>query len=215
MVASKIETPVELILLDQKLIQRQPPDSLHLWQIVMAFVQPLLGSIGELRQTIATLNQNNLALKSENRKLKQARKTARNSSVRPNTEHPHAKPKSSRLPTGKSPGGQKGHPKHARELISTDQCDEVVELIPEVCRRCGAPLEQHHCQLDPLRNRVWEIPQIKPLVIEYRRQRLLCEKCQETHLRVRVEDALARGVSSEHSLIAGRSRSILTRPEAL
>ena len=34
-------------------------------------------------------------------------------------------------------------------------------------------------------------------------------------LRVRVKDALARGTSSEHPLIAGRCRYILTRPEAL
>ena len=34
-------------------------------------------------------------------------------------------------------------------------------------------------------------------------------------LRVRVEDALARGARSEHSLIAGRYRRIQTRPEAL
>ena len=36
-----------------------------------------------------------------------------------------------------------------------------------------------------------------------------------TDLRVRLEDALDRGTSSEHSLIAGRCRSILTRPAAL
>ena len=97
--ASKIETPVELILLDEELIQRQPPESQHLWHVVMAFVHQLLGTIAELRQTIASLNQTNLALKAENQKLKQARKTPRNSSVPPSTEHPHAKPKSSRLPT--------------------------------------------------------------------------------------------------------------------
>ena len=178
--ASKIETPVESILLDQELIERQSPESQHWWRIIMAFVQQLLGSNAELRQTIASLNQIILALKSEIQELKQARKTPRNSSVPPSTEHHHGKPKSSRQPTGKSSGGQKGHPKHARELLPIDQCDEVVDLIPEVCRRCGAPLEQHQCQLDPLRHQVWEIPEIKPLVIEYHRHRLLCEKCQES-----------------------------------
>ena len=63
--ASKIETPVELIILDQELITRQPPESQHLWQIVMAFVQQLLGSNGELRQTIASLNQTILDLQAE------------------------------------------------------------------------------------------------------------------------------------------------------
>ncbi len=128
----------------------------------------------------ASLNQTILALQTENQKLKQARKTPRNSSVPPSTEHPHAKPKSSRLPTGKSPGGQPGHPKHTRELLPVEQCDEVVVLTPEACRRCGAPLDQHQCPLDPLRHHVWDISEIKPLVIEYCRRRILCGKCQET-----------------------------------
>ena len=174
--ASKIQTPVELIMLDQELIARQPPESQHLWHIVMAFVQQLLGSIGELRQTIASLNQNILALQAEIQKLKRPRKTPQNSSVPPSTTHPHAKPKSSRQPTGKAPGGQPGHPKHAREILPVEQCDEVVVLTPEVCRRCGAPLDQHQCLFDPLRHQVWDIPEIKPVVIEYRRERLLCEK---------------------------------------
>ena len=178
--ASKIETPVELIMLDQELIARQPPESQHLWHVVMAFVQLLLGSIGELRQTIASLKQTILDLQAEIQKLKRPRKTPRNSSVPPSTTHPHSKPKSSRQPTGKSPGGQPGHPKHARELLPVEQCDEVVVLTPEVCRRCGEPLDQHQCPLDPLRYQVWDLPEIKPVVIEYRRERILCEKCQET-----------------------------------
>ena len=178
--ASTIETPAELISLDQELIERQPPETRHLWMVVMAFVQQLLASIAELRTTIASLKQTISAQQAEIQKLKRPRKTPQNSSVPPSTTHPHAKPKSSRLPTGKARGGQPGHPKHARELLPIDQCDEVVELVPEVCRRCGEPLDQHQCQFDPLRHQVWEIPLNEPIVIEYRRNRLLCEKCQET-----------------------------------
>ena len=178
--ASKIQTPVELITLDKELIERQPPETRHLLLVVMAFVQQLLARIDELLQTLATRDQTIVVQQAEIQKLKQARKTPRNSSVPPSTEHPHAKPKSSRLPTGKARSGQPGHPKHARELLPIDQCDEVVELVPEVCRRCGAPLDQYQCQFDPLRHQVWEIPEFKPVVIEYSRKRLLCEKCQET-----------------------------------
>ena len=85
----------------------------------------------ELRLTIATLNQNILALKAENQELNQARKTPRNSSVPPSTTHPHAKPKSSRLPTGKAPGGQPGHPKHARALVPVEQCDKLSNSFPK------------------------------------------------------------------------------------
>ena len=140
----------------------------------------LLDKNRELSQTIASLNLTILALPAEIQKLKRPRKTPRNSSVPPSTTPPHAKPQSSRQPTGKSPGGQPGHPQHARALLPVEQCDEVIQLTPEVCRRCGAPLDQHQCLFDPLRHQVWDIPEIKPLVIEYRRERFLCEKCQET-----------------------------------
>src|SRR6185437_8414531 len=37
-------------------------------------------------------------------------------------------------------GGQPGHPKSARPLIPTSQCDEVHELVPDACRKCGESL---------------------------------------------------------------------------
>ena len=40
------------------------------------------------------------------------KKTSRNSSLPPRTEHPHAKPASQKDKSGKKPGGQLGHPKH-------------------------------------------------------------------------------------------------------
>ena len=106
--ASKIDTPAELILLDQDVIERQPPETRRLWMVVMAFVQQWLATMEELRQTIATLNQTILTLQTENQQLKQGRKTPRNSSVPPSTEHPHTKPKSGGQATGKALGGQFG-----------------------------------------------------------------------------------------------------------
>ena len=38
------ETPVGLILLEQELIERQPPETRQLWWVVMAFVPQLLAS---------------------------------------------------------------------------------------------------------------------------------------------------------------------------
>ena len=105
-------------------------------------------------------------------------KTPQNSSLPPSTQHPHAKPMPTRSKSKKKRGGQLGHPKHERPLLPTDRCDEVRTLKPTECRRCGKKLAGSDGA--PLRHQVWELPQIKPHVTEYQRQRLTCQACGET-----------------------------------
>jgi transposase len=107
--------------------------------------------------------------------LSALKKTPRNSSLPPSTEHPHAKPAPPRQPSGKKAGGQPGHPKHERTLIPTNECSEVVTLAPSACRRCGDRLRGQ--EAEPLRHQVWELPEIRPLVTEYQLHRLLCPTC--------------------------------------
>src|SRR5713226_5883045 len=84
------------------------------------------------------------------------KKTPRNSSLPPSTEHPHAKPPRDKQQNGpgKKRGGQPGHPKHERALIPTEQCQAVVPLKPERCRRCGETLVG--MDPEPLRHQVWD-----------------------------------------------------------
>jgi transposase len=110
--------------------------------------------------------------------LEAARKTPRNSSLPPSSEHPHAKPAPQKPQSGKKPGGQPGHPKYERALIPVEDCQEVVTLKPRQCRRCGVALRGFDRQ--PLRHQVWELPTIEPIVIEYQRHRLACPCCGET-----------------------------------
>ena len=98
------------------------------------------------------------------------KKTPKNSSLPPSTQHPHAKPAPPEKPSGKKPGGQPGHLKHSRPLVPTGQCDEVVTFKPEECRRCGKHLSG--CDSEPLRHQVYELPVIKPIVTEYQLHRL-------------------------------------------
>lgn len=136
------------LLVTEDLIARQTPEA-------QAIIRLLMAKIDELE---ARLN-----------------KTPRNSSLPPSTEHPHAKPAPQRGKSGKKPGGQPGHPKHERALIPVEQCQSVVPLKPDACRRCGEPLTGNDPQ--PLRHQVWEIPEIKPLVTEYQLHRLTCPGC--------------------------------------
>ncbi len=105
------------------------------------------------------------------------RKTPRNSSLPPSSEHPHAKPPQDRPKSKKARGGQAGHRKHERTLIPTERCSEVVTLHPDHCRRCGTALEGE--DPSPLRHQVWELPPIEPIVIEFRRHRRTCGCCGE------------------------------------
>jgi transposase len=127
-------------------------------------------SVREIVQAIIDHYERQIAeLKAE---LAAAKKTPRNSSLPPSSEHPHAKPPAARAKSRKKRGGQPGHEKHARALIPAEQCEDVVACKPTHCRRCGRKLAGHDPA--PLRHQVWELPEIKPLVTEYQRHRLPC-----------------------------------------
>ncbi len=128
----------------------------------------------QMAETIARLERRIVELEAR------AQKTPRNSSLPPSTEHPHAKPPRDpeQKRSGKKRGGQPGHPKHERPLLPSEQCQAVIALKPDTCRRCGETLSGS--DPEPLRHQVWEIPEIKPLVTEYQLQRLTCPSCQES-----------------------------------
>jgi transposase len=135
----------------EELIARQTPEA-------QTIIRLLLARIQELEER---LNQ-----------------SPRNSSLPPSSEHPHAKPSRPTSAAKRKAGGQPGHARHERPLLPSELCDDVVLLKPTVCRRCGRGLEGD--DVTPLRHQVWELPEIKPQVIEYQRQRLRCPCCGET-----------------------------------
>lgn len=129
---------------------------------VRAFVESLLGRLVEQERRIAELEA-------------QLAKTSRNSSKPPSAEHPHAKPEPKKDKSKRKQGAQDGHRKFERELIPTDQCDEVVCCKPDVCRGCGHALEGS--DPEPLRQQVWDVV-IQPAVTEYQQHRLICPHCR-------------------------------------
>jgi transposase len=95
--------------------------------------------------------------------VERLKKTHRNSSLPPSSEHPHAKPLAEQKSTSKRKwGGQPGHERRERALIPTEQCQQVVPVKPTRCRRCGRKLCGHNPA--PLRHQVWDIPPIEPHV---------------------------------------------------
>ena len=104
---------------------------------VRAFAHALIHSfqlqIAALQAGIVELNSRIVELESQVNKL-----TPQNSSVPPSTVHRHGKPNRKPLPGKKrKQGGQQGHKRTIRELIPSDQCDDVIERKPDACRKCG------------------------------------------------------------------------------
>ena len=89
-----------------------------------------------------------------------------------------AKPKVPRTGSKKKRGGQPGHQKYERPLISTEDCTSVVTVKPKDCRRCGTMLMG--TDKNPLRHQVWELPEIQPIITEYQQHRLTSPCCRES-----------------------------------
>jgi transposase len=95
-----------------------------------------------------------------------------NSSKPPSSDGPHVNRRPPKPPSGRPGGGQPGHPRQQRPLLpptTTRPCK------PPACRRCGRRLQGDDPR--PLRYQVLELPEIKPLVVEYQLHRLACPCC--------------------------------------
>lgn len=101
-------------------------------------------------------------------------KNSRNSSKPPSTDGPaKPQPKSLRKRSGKKTGGQKGHKGHT--LKKVEQPDHVVVLPVTSCTCCGdlsqEPVTGYDCR------QVFELPQPKLEVTEYKSEIKICPKC--------------------------------------
>ena len=102
----------------------------------------LLAKIEALTERVLKLETEKAELEKENAELRERLgMSPRNSSLPPSSEHPHAKPASeTQGKKKKKRGGQKGHPKHERMLIPTEECQAVHQYKPDVCADCGKKL---------------------------------------------------------------------------
>src|SRR3972149_1065184 len=152
--------------LTESIIARQSPEAQEIIRALLAENLALRTQIAGLRAELDELR----------RQVKG--KTPQNSSLPPSTQHPHAKPQPQKPKSKKKRGGQPGHQKHERPLVPTSECDEVQELKPSECRKCGTRLRGG--DPDPRRHQVGDPPPIQPHVTEYRRHRLSCPGCGES-----------------------------------
>jgi len=79
-------------------------------------------------------------------------------------------------------GGQPGHEGSTRELVAADRVDERVVHRPDRCG-CGHVFDGSEPAVgEPVCHQQYELPAVRPLVIEHRRVRLACPGCGRARL---------------------------------
>lgn len=105
----------------------------------------------------------------------QISKNSRNSNKPPSSDGLNKpSPKSQRQKSGKKVGGQPGHKGSTLEFSKTP--DQVEILAIESCNNCGESFKMQPV-IDYDKRQVIDIPQVKPLVTEYRSEIKLCHFC--------------------------------------
>jgi transposase len=85
-----------------------------------------------------------------------------------------ARVRSLREPSGKPPGGQKGHP--GGTLRQVQMPDVIVDHYPQACGRCGAALTSAMTTGHSARQ-VFDLPEPRPLVVTEHRAHACCTSC--------------------------------------
>ena len=124
--------------------------------VVQAYIRALESLTARVAELEARLGQN-----------------SSNTSKPPSSDGPHAKPAPPKKPSGKTRGGQPGHPKHERVILPPD---EVFDHKPTRCRRCAARLTGD--DPNPTVDQVLDLPAKLRHVVHHRRHTLACPCCQ-------------------------------------
>src|SRR6476659_8768751 len=101
-----------------------------------ALIATLLQRIEDLERQVADLQQR-LGV------------NASNSSLPPSANPPAAPKPVVQRPTGRTTGGQPGHPGHQRLRLPAARVQHVIALVPSQCEACHAPLPQQPSPADP------------------------------------------------------------------
>jgi transposase len=152
-------------------LQISPED----WVLTPSSVQKVIVHVLE---RVAALEAEVSSLRVANGRLReQAQRSSRNSSQPPSRDAPSAPPRPQRKSSGKKRGAQPGHEGPQRKLYPSEECHSVSNHHPAQCSACGAALSGD--DPSPVRHQVVELPEVNPLVDEYRLHQLSCPGCGE------------------------------------
>jgi transposase len=158
-----------------------PPEADRQSQIddFSAQIARLKTQVDKLRAEVSQLRGRNFQLGRRNAELEAlVTKDSHNSSRPPSSDPLWAKrTKSLRRPSGKLPGGQRGH--RGKTLRLAVRPDRIVEHRPQECRGCHAPLSSAQV-VRHLRQQVWEVVPARLRVTEHRLAVARCHACGRT-----------------------------------
>jgi transposase len=137
----------------------------------------------------------------------QVNRNSGNSSQPPSSDGPGVvKGKIEKKRSGRSRGGQPGHPGTRRELVAVEELKAEYDIKPRICRCCGEELAGEDAH--PYRHQVAEIPAVKIEVSEYRLHTLACQTCG-TETRAKLPEGVPQGgfgprFQSQVSILSGK-----------
>lgn len=136
----------------------------------------VLAMVNGLQAHLAAEQRRIETLEAENRELRHRLGLTSQNSHNPPSSDRFVKPKSLRRPSGRSPGGQPGHPGYTLRRVGEADLDEIqVHPAPVCCAGCGADLRGAN-ELDPVARQVFDLPEIRLHVTEHR---LLGKRCPD------------------------------------
>lgn len=104
--------------------------------------------------------------------------SSQNSSRPPSSDPPSAPPRPKRERSQRKRGAQPGHPGHQRALLAEAEVEAIEVHWPQQCPGCQAPLPQEAAAgIEPVRQQVWELPPVQPVVVEHRYETVRCPEC--------------------------------------
>jgi transposase len=128
-------------------------------------------------RTLLTLQQQQIAQLSARVADLEARlnQHSQNSSKPPSSDPPSAPPRPARVPRGRKPGGQAGHPRHERSIPDPAQITTTDHHYPATCHQCGADVTASQRDACAIQTQyVWEIPAVQPLVTAHHYHTVCC-----------------------------------------
>lgn len=131
--------------------------------------------IASLEAKVATLEASVRELLAENAALKRRlAQDSHNSSKPPASDGLGRRPRTTRRPSGKKPGGQPGHVGHTLELVA--QPDATQAHVPAVCGQCHQPLDGVSGVVVE-RRQVHDVPPLRLEVTEHQALAVTCPAC--------------------------------------
>ena len=158
--------------------ERLPEETLRAyWHGADAVVVLVEQLVGTLTEQVERLTAEVSELRAENAELRGRLGTdSHNSSKPPSSDGPGSKPhpKSSRVVSGRKPGGQPGHVGQTLRQVETP--DVMVVHPPNACRGCGQGLDEAPV-VRRERRQVLELPPIRLQVTEHQAETRQCAGC--------------------------------------